>query len=297
MNKQSSLAARGSVCTPYDSLLKSVDSFPDLRGAGIMLIQHDGREIPVRNGSLGRWIWITPKGYGPAAGTPALDDEQFTNDPTRRPMNNTTPGFWDRWGGAVLSCGSAAATGVVIYLSGGVAGFWAGAFAVNSAMLCTTGIGKGIYYDEWQEFQRSGGAAYTSWMTFETFMNLADLANGVSGTLKLLKAWEKGPKLARLSAALKGKNVTRANLLKMIQEIDPSFRPNLSAKGAQYISKGKLLTIGGKTVQADRFVSLMNHQRRVIFDAIANSLTLGGASATGKSASETWDLWVVEYKQ
>jgi hypothetical protein len=290
-------SSTGGLCTPYDALIKSVDSFPELLGAGIMLVKADGTQVTVRGGPRRRWVWITPKGFGPVTVSPGLDDEEKTNEPTKRPMKNETPGFWDRWGDSVLNCGSAAATGVVIYLSGGTASFWVGAFAVNSAMLCGTSIGKGIYYDEWQEFKSSGGEVYTSWMTVETFMNLADLANGVSGTMKLLRAWEKGPKLAKLSAAVKGKNVTRANLLKLIQEIDPSFRPNLSATGAKYISKGKLLTIGGKTIRADRFVSLMNHQSRVIFDGISNALTLLGTPSTGKNVSETWDLWVVDYKQ
>lgn len=292
-----SVYSAGGVCTPYDSVIKAVDSFPEIRGAGIMLILRDGTEVTVRGGPRRRWVWITPKGYGPLTVTSELDEEEKTNEPARRPMKNETPGFWDRWGDSVLNCGSAAATGVVIYLSGGTASFWVGAFAVNSALLCGTSIGKGIYYDEWQEFKRSGGNEYTAWMTFETFMNLADLANGVHGTLKLLKAWEDAGKLDRLSKALKGKNVTRANLLKLIQEIDPSFRPALSATGAKYISKGKLLTIGAKTVRADRFVSLINQRSRVIFDGISNALTLAGSSSTSKSASQTWDLWVVDYKQ
>jgi hypothetical protein len=41
----------------------------------------------------------------------------------------------------------------------------------------------------------------------------------------------------------------------------------------------------------------MNHQSRVIFDGISNALTLLGTPSTAKNVSETWDLWVVDYKQ
>lgn len=290
------LGTRGQ-CSPYDALIKAVDSQPELEGAGIVWVQEDGKKIEIRGGPRQRWVWITPKGFGPPASSQGLDEEESANDATRRPQKNGTPGFWDRWGDSVLSCGSAAATGVVIYMSGGVAGFWVGAFAANSALLCGTSIGKGIYYTEWQEFINHGGDVYKAWLTVETFLNLADLANGAKGALKLLQNWEKAGKLAKLSSSLKGKNITRANLLKIIQEIDPSFRPNLSAKGAQYISKGKLITVGKSSLEKEKFISLINQQARVIVEGIGTGLTAAALPNNLTSTQNTWDIWIVDYQK
>ena len=283
-------------CTPYDELIAFVDSHAELKGARIVWVQEDGKKIEVRGGPRRRWVWITPLGFGPPARSGGAQVETV-NDNHPLPTKDATPEFWNRWGDSVLSCGSAAATGVVIYLSGGVAGFWVGAFAANSALLCGTSVGKGIYYEEWQIFIQNGGDAYKAWLTIETFLNLVDLANGAVGAVKLLGGLKKAGKLARLSNAVKGKNITRANLLKMIQEIDPSFKANLSAKGSKYISKGKLITVGQNTLEKERFVSLINQRARVIADGVGNALTVGGAGSVRSSFKNTWDVWIVDYHQ
>jgi peptidoglycan hydrolase-like protein with peptidoglycan-binding domain len=263
-----------------DSIIAAVDSDPALSGAGIVLIDAGGSKTEVRGGPRKKWLYISA--FASAMSTMAAE-KQF-------------PTFWERWRSSVLSCGSAAATGVVIYLSGGTASFVVGAFAVNSAALCGMSLGKGWEHEAWQEFEQNGGDVFKAWLTLETAMSLADLVNGAGGAIGFLKSWKQAGKLARLEKVIGGKKLTRKQLLKTIQDIDPSFSPDLASKGAGYFSRSKLVLAGQEVLTKNKFISLSNQQARVIWDAVGNSFTLAGAPDTWVGIKKTYDIWLVQYE-
>jgi len=261
------------------AIIEAVDSDPSLRGAGIILIDAAGNSTEVRGGPRKTWVYISTV---PLSASP--------------PPERQIPSFWDRWGSSVLSCGSATATGVVIYLTGGTASLVVGAFAVNSAALCGMSLGKSFAYDAWQEFEENGGGAYKAWLTVETAMSLADLLNGAKGAVRFLDSWNKAGKLAKLEKAVRGKKMTRRQLLKAIREVDPNFQADLSAKGAGYYSKGKLVMGGQQVLAANHFKSLSNQQARVLIGAIGDALTIGGTGGTVTGVKKTYEVWVVQYR-
>lgn len=274
----------------YARLIGAVDSVPELGGAGIVMIDFTGTRTEVRGGPRRLWVFVAPKGL--------MGGVEAQATPAPSPTKVET--FWDRWGGSVLNCGSATATGVVIYLSGGTASFIVGAFAVNSAALCGMSVGKAFAADEWRKFEAAGGAEYSVWITVETLMSLADLTNGVKGAVGVLQAWKRAGKLAKLQKVIAGKKLTRKALLELIRSVDPSAEADLAAKGADYVSKGKLLKLGGVVISDAKFIRLGNQQARVIVDAIGNALTVGGAPETGRGtanvAGAAWDIFVVQYE-
>jgi len=211
-------------------------------------------------------------------------------------------GLWDRWGGAVLSCGSAAATGVVIGLSGGTVGIVAGAFAVNSALLCGTSLGKAIAYDAWQDLEREGGGLYKAWLTTETLLGLIDLFNGAKGAMAFLRSWKQAGKLGRLQTVVAGKKLNRRALLDLIRQIDPAEAALIDLKSAKYVSRAKLFGVGEKLLNQARFVSINTQRAKVIVDAIGNALSLAGTpdnlQATYKTSlvlRKQWDVWIVQF--
>jgi len=260
-------------------ILEAVDNDPALTGAGVILIDGAGKMTELRGGPRRQWIYIS----------------EMSISVSNNPPDQNLPTFWGRWGTPVLSCSSAVGTGVVIYLSGGTASFVVGAFAVNSAALCGMSLGKSIEYDAWQEFERNGGAPYKAWLTVETAMSLADLFNGVKGAMGFLKAWKDAGKLARLEAALRGKKLTRKQLLNVIREIDPSFNANLANKGGGYYSKAKLVLAGQQVLALNGFKSLSLHQTRTLVDAVGNAITLYGTPDAISSVDKTYDVFLVQY--
>src|SRR5688500_3149302 len=262
-----------------EMILQAVDDDPALREFGVIMIDSSGRLNEIRGGPRRNWLYIS----------------EVPLSSVTTPSDGRLPTFWDRWGSPVLSCTSAVGSGVVIYLSGGTATPVVGAFALNSAALCGMSLGKAIEYDAWKEIERNGGGIYKAWLTVETAMSLADLFNGVKGAMGFLKAWKEAGKLAKLEQAVRGKKLTRKQLLKIIQEIDPSFNANLANKGAGYYSKAKLVLAGQQVLAANGFKSLGMHQTRNLVDAIGNAITLWGAPDNWKAAGTTYDIWMVQY--
>ncbi len=260
-------------------ILKAVDEDSALREAGVIYIDNLGVLTELRGGPRRQWIYIS----------------EMSISVSNQPADKNLPTFWDRWGGSVLSCSSAVGSGVVIGLSGGSATPVVGAFALNSAALCGMSLGKAIEYDAWQEFERDGGAIYKGWLTVETAMSLADLFNGVKGAMGFLKAWKNAGKLAKLEIALRGKKLTRKELLKAIREIDPSFNVNLANKGGGYYSKTRLVLAGYQTLAMNGFKSLSLHQTRALVDAVGNAITLYGTGDAWKATEKTYDVWLVQY--
>lgn len=275
----------------HAALILAVDSCPEIRGAGIMLLEEAGRRTEVRGGPRRLWVWIAPRGMvaGPGTETPGEAPAPV--------------GLWDRWGGAVLSCGSAAATGVVIGLSGGTVGLVAGAFAVNSALLCGTSLGKAMAYDAWQDLEREGGGIYRVWLTTETLLGLIDLFNGAKGAMGFLRSWKQAGKLARLEKAVAGKKLTRKGLLDLIRQIDPAEAALIDLKSAKYVSRAKLFGVGEKLLNKANFISISTERSKAIVDAIGNGLSLAGTpdnyQATYKTSlvlRKQWDVWIVQFE-
>lgn len=267
----------------HAKLIASVDSFPEINGAGIVLIGANGVQIQVRGGPRRQWVWIAPSGMvSPVASSSAAED-------LPQPA-----GFWDRWGNSVLSCSSAVAAGAVIALSAGTTTVVAGMFAANSAVLCLSSLGQAIADDAWNEFERTGGTAYKTWLTVETTLSLLDLCYGIKGAATLLKSWQQAGKLARLEKAVARRNLTRADLLRVMREIDPTVDATLH--GGSYISKAKLLGISEDLLQKGGFKSLNNHRARVIVDGLGNAATVGGTPYAVSAFKRTWDVWVVVFQ-
>ena len=267
----------------YSALIAAVDSQREIQGAGIVLVHTSGAKVDVRGGPRRLWVWITPPG--------------LLVQPAPSPSGDAPApvGFWDRWGGAVLNCGSAVATGVVIGLSGGSVGVVAGAFAVNSALLCGTSLGKAIEYDAWKEFEKQGGSAYRAWLTTETLLSLIDLCNGVKSSASLLKTWgqagQTANKLAKLQTAVKGKKLTKLQLLAIIQEIDPIE----GAKIGRSSTRARVLGVGQQILKDANFVSVPREAAKLISDTVGNALSLIGSTGTVSGVKATWDVWLVNY--
>ena len=250
-------------------VIKAVDSIPETKGAGIILCTPDGQKYELRGGPRSKFVVIRPKPK--ALSKPA---------PVKTPEGEV--GFWDRWGDAVMSCGSATAAGAAIYFSGGTATLFVGTLAVNSSALCGISIGKGIAYDDWQEFEKQGGSEYKTWLYIETAMALADLCGGVKGAVTFIKNWKKMGKLAQLKKAIGNKKLTRKKLVKEIQKIDPSYDPIL--KGAGYTKKADIVAKGADILKDAKFVTLKVEQKVKIFEAIADGLTITGSGGTFKNS-------------
>lgn len=263
-------------------LIAAIDADPIPHGAGIILIDKAGNPTEIRGGQRAIWMYIAPV---------PLDMGAESASPT-----NPAPTFLDRWGGSFLSCGSAAASVLVISLSGGVGSFVIGALAVNSVALCAVSVGKAFADETWQEFEREGGKPYMVWMTVETLLQLVDFCNGVKGAITFLKNWKNTGKLARLARSLDGRKLTRKELLKVIQGIDPEVERDLAAKGPEYVSRAKLVIDGKKVLASNQFKSLGNQQARVLVDTVGNALTSFGTPDTYRSVDKTYHLYLVQYK-
>lgn len=268
-------------------LVAAIDGCGPLYGSGILLITKSGvREI--RGGPRKQWVYITPASMGSAKAT-------VTNDPAPASKSKLAA-FWDEHGNTVLSCTSAAASGAVILLSGGTATPVAGFLAVNSAALCGIGIGKSLEKEAWEEFAKSGGRAYTAWLTIETLMSLADLCGGIKGAAGMLNAWKEAGKLDKLQKILSGKKYTKkAQLLKAINEIDPRFVGK--SIGTGHVTKKKLVVTGtellGKTQK--NYKSLSNQQTRVLFDAVGNAMTVYSEAKYGGTTAGGFELVLAFY--
>lgn len=265
-------------------LIAIVDADPALNGAGIVLVAIDGTGTEIRGGPRRQVVFIIPDG---------MITEEFEEETGQvQPSVGAFGQFWERWGGPVLSCGSAVATGAVIGLSGGTATPAVGVFAVNSALLCGTSLGRAIADDAWKEFARHGGATYVAWMTTETLLNLVDLCNGVKGAAGLVKGWKETGKLDLLRKAIGSRKLTRAQLYEEIRKLDPSFVVNINRKKNR-VTRMALLATGTKILESAKFTTLQNARARVIIDAIGNAITLYGGPGTIGATKSTWQLWVV----
>lgn len=222
------MAAQGG--TPdFSEVIVALDNCSELTGSGIIISLSSGKVYEVRTGPRRMWTFISQRAVELSAPIPA-NESAFDQ-------------FWDRWGDTVLNCGSAGATGIAIYFSGGTATPLVGAFALNSAALCGMSAGKAIAQGEWKVLEEEGGTEYKVYFSIETIMSLADLCNGMSGAVKMLKEWKQAGKLAKLKNLIdsKGKRANGTTLKKLIQEIDPSFNPaTLGKKGR----KARLLQAG-----------------------------------------------------
>lgn len=260
-------------------LTHAVDSFPETAGAGIILIDPDGRRTEVRGGPRRKWVWIGPRDK--------LDEALPRTPPEPSAFNR----FWDRWGSTVLNCGSAGATILVIKFSAGTTAPLVGALAVNSALLCGTSIGKAVAYDAWQDFERHGGTAYTAWLTTETILSLLDLFNGGYGAVKFLKEWKAAGKLDKLARAVSGKSLQRPQLLQAIREVDPQEAARIDLKARPYVSRRNLIGVGEGVLRRSGFVSLSAHRRNLIIEAFGNALTLAGTRDSIQGAIRTGQAW------
>jgi len=153
----------------HAALILAVDSCPETRGAGIMLVEEGGRRTEVRGGPRRLWVWIAPKGMVPR---PIVDSHGGES-----PWDE----FKERWGPAMLSCGSAGTAAAVTWLSWGVAAPVTVVLAANSAALCVSSVGKAIAQDTWKEWEREAGLDYQIYIGVETFLELLDLLVGPQG--------------------------------------------------------------------------------------------------------------------
>lgn len=272
----------------YSKLIEAVDGFRETNGAGIIYINAAGVKTEVRGGPRRLWVWITPSDMdSPVAISPAGDPP-------------APEGFWNRWGGTVLSCGSTVATGVVVGLSGGTVGLVAGAFIANSTLLCLSSLGKAIANDAWNELAKQNGTNYRIWMTTETLLSLVDLCNGIKSTASVLKLWADGGKtasrLAKLQKAVSGKKLTKNQLLPIIQEIDPK----LAATIGRSSTRARVLGVGQQILKDAHFVSVNRELAKLMVDSFGNALSLAGApdvlkSVKGDHHLRSVSVWLVGY--
>jgi hypothetical protein len=256
-----------------DLLCKAVDAIPSTSGAGIYLRLPGGAFTQIRGGPRNNWVYISVVPKASAV------------SPEQQPQS-----VWDKNKDVILNCGSAAATGVVIYLSGGSMAPIAWGFAANSFALCGVAVSKRFQPDFWDEFKRNGGTSYTAWLGVETAMALADLANGIHGAVTLLSKLDKAGKLGKLQSAILNKKLTRKQLGAVIKDIDPSEGAKLKFDGPGYLSRAKLVEVGKKVIADNRFISLTNQQSQELFEAIGGTLTIAGAGG----AMDTLGDWLIE---
>lgn len=278
------MAAQGG--TPdFSGVISALDNCSELTGTGIIISLSSGKVYEVRTGPRRMWTFISQRPVELSAPIPA-SDSAFDE-------------FWDRWGDTVLNCGSAGATGIAIYLSGGTATPLVGAFALNSAALCGLSAGKAIAQDEWKALEEAGGTEFNVYFSIETIMSLADLCNGMSGAVKLLREWKQAGKLARLKNLIdaKGKKANAKTLTKLIQEVDPNFNPAAMGKKGK---KARLLKAGHTVLDTNKFKSLTNQRAQVVFNAISDAFTLVGSpdfvstSGTPGKAELLWDILITQ---
>jgi hypothetical protein len=268
-------------------LIAIIDADLALRDAGIVLVAIDGTGTEIRGGPRRHVVFIVPDN---------LTGQTFEEETGQiQPSVGAFGEFWERWGGPILSCGSAAATGAVIGLSGGTAAPAVGVFAVNSALLCGTSLGRAIADDAWKEFARHGGATYVAWMSTETILNLVDLCNGVKGAAGLVKNWKQTGKLELLRKAIGSRKLTRAQLYELIKQVDPSFVVNINRKKNR-VTKMMLVATGRRLLDDAGFAGLANARARVVIDAVGNALTLYGGPGSIVAVKSTWQLWVVQHE-
>lgn len=271
-------------------IASTIDDLPETAGAGIVLCDKTGHREEVRGGPRRKWVYIGDTAMR------VIDLE---------PPEKAVPTFWDRWGDSVLNCGSAvatgAATGAVIYLSGGTATPGVAFFALNSAALCGMSLGKAVENDVWQEFQQqgldqAGVNSYKVWLATETLMSLGDFFNGLSGAVGFLRKWKEAGKLDKLRQAVTGKKATRKQLLQFIRDIEPKFNPE-NLKGPGFFSKKKLVVAGQQILTKNHFTSLAVDKTAKVVEAVGNALTLaGGPGLWLDSAPRAAAIWVVEYQ-
>ena len=265
--------------------IAALDDCSELTGSGIIISLSNGKVYEVRTGPRRMWTFISQRSMELSAPVPASESAFDL--------------FWDRWGDTVLNCGSAGATGIAIYLSGGAATPLVGAFALNSAALCGMSAGKAIEHDEWKALEKEGGTEFKVYFGIETIMSLADLCNGMSGAVKMLREWKQAGKLAKLKNLIdsKGKKSNAKTLAKLIQEVDPKFNPAAMGKKGK---KARLLQAGHTVLDTNKFKSLTNQRVRVVFDAISNAFTLLGSpdfvsnSGTPGRVELLWDILITQ---
>ncbi|MCA9010894.1 MAG: hypothetical protein KDB01_14180 [Planctomycetaceae bacterium] len=269
----------------FSKAIAALDDCSELTGSGIIISLSNGKVYEVRTGPRRMWTFISQRSMELSAPVPA-SESAFDQ-------------FWDRWGDTVLNCGSAGATGIAIYLSGGTATPLVGAFALNSAALCGMSAGKAIEHDQWKALEKEGGTEFKVYFSIETLMSLADLCNGMSGAVKMLREWKQAGKLAKLKNLIdaKGKKSNGKTLAKLIQEVDPKFNPAAIGKKGK---KARLLKAGHTVLDTNKFKSLTNQRVRVVFDAISNAFTLLGSpdfvstSGTPGRVELLWDILITQ---
>jgi hypothetical protein len=266
--------------TRDELLIEAIDAIEACEGAGIFLIDKTGNRKELRGGPRRKWCYVS---LAPAMKSSGGSEQQLKT-------------IYDRWQDVFFSCGSAAATGVVIWLSGGTATPVVGFFAVNSAALCGISVGKLASHDEWVKFEQQGGAEYKAWMTAETIMSLLDLFDGAAGAMMFLGKMKQAGKLVQLKKVLQGKKLkTRAEILAAIKQLDPSFNANLKSGGSGYVSKKQLLIAGEDALTAKKFKSVSNQQKQLVVGAVGNALTLADSGSTMDKVGDTYLLWLVQY--
>jgi hypothetical protein len=206
-------------------------------------------------------------------------------------------GFMDRYGDTVASCVSAGAAGVAIYLSGGAVVSVAGAFALNSSLLCFSGIGKLIANDAWREFEKEGGTGYKVWLTTETLLTLIDICGGIKGGIVLLRTWSRTianvNRLEKLKIAVKGKKLTKRELLEIIRQIDPSEAAKIGSKAPRY----RVIGVGQQVLKAANFVNVTRERAKPIVDAIGAAATVYGDRGVLGAGIQTCEVWLLNYDQ
>lgn len=223
------------VTPDYSELIKRVDACTDIAGAGIIVSLSSGKDTEVRGGPRRVWVFFVQRPVELNAPVPA-EESGFK-------------GFWNRYGELITSwltddvttnCVGAAATGTVIFMSGGTTTPLIGAFAVNSAALCGLAMGKKLSQDEWAAFEAAGGTPYMTYFTIESLMSAADLLNGMAGVVKLMKEWQAAGKLAKLKALLEKKKPQNSKALaEILRELDPAVDiGKKSGRQARLISTG-----------------------------------------------------------
>jgi len=285
---------------PHEALIEAVDASPEVRGAGIMLVDEWGVRTEVRGGPRRLWVWIVPGGSGGGESGGNEEDE------------SGVLGFLSRWSGPILNCGSAGVAWLAIGMTKGVASIAVGALAVNSTALCISSVGKSYYRDEVRRLELESGAAagsYQAWLKAEYLLELIDLCNGMKGVVKLFRHLRFTGKLPQLEKALSARRFaagqpTRRELLDLIAEIDPYEAALLRQNFGKGVARGKIVGLGNRILQRGRALNLPEHRRVAIADAVGGVLS-GAGWTLGKFQSATaptvvpgmrrqWEVWVLE---
>ncbi len=238
-----------------ERLLAAVDLIPETRGWGVIVDGHplavaDWRlrgPVQVRRPLTARHGWVLLA--------------RAVNGEFRQEED-----FWGTWGDTILSCGSFgfSLAGTVV-TGGGLSP----ALVVTGAN-CAIAVGKRVFHEEFEEFKRNGGYAYTAWLTLEAFLVAVDVVGGGKDLLKFLKQL-RGHQLSRLIAAVKARRLSRAEMIAILRKVEPGFRPlNARLVGSGYASNRALLRAMAARV-------LTEQRAELVAKALGGTLTgLGG---------------------